>query len=94
MSASRDYFPGCNAGPSGGRGAPRGAGAALPFGPPVEWDACITCGQHFAAAYRIWEEFECEACQERSAPSTHSTTGLTAFVDAVARAARTPREAT
>lgn len=94
MTAERNYFPGCTPCPSGGRGAPRGAGAALPFGHPIEWDACTRCGQHFAAGYRIHEESECDACQERSAPSTHSTTSLSAFADAVARHAQTPREAT
>jgi hypothetical protein len=123
MSASRDYFPTCGQiaderlqdriyrdapGPSGGRGAPRGAAAASaakpstsvpegpvepPFGPPVEWDACIDCGIAFPAGYRHHLAVRCDDCDD-PAPSSPSTTSSSTFVDVVARIVLAPKEAT
>jgi len=108
MSASRDYFPTCgqvaderlqdriyrnDPSPSGGRGAPRGAAAASPFGPPIEWDACIDCGIAFPAGYRHHLAVRCDDCDD-PAPSSPSTTSSSAFVDVVARIVLAPKEAT
>ena len=91
--SGRDYFAGCTPSPSGGRGAPRGAAAASPFGPPVEWDACACCGQPFAAGYASHQLTSCDACAGSLAPSPSTTSSL-AFVDVVARIALAPKEAT
>jgi len=100
MSASRDYFPTCgqvaderlqdriyrnDPSPSGGRGAPRGAAAASPFGPPIEWDACIDCGIAFPAGYRHHMAVRCDDCDStRGGDWVQATTAAPCVVCTVA----------